>query len=177
MHCLPVEQTNFPPDYRGVSEMLEDRVGGCDAVVHLVGLRYGAEPDPSTLPPGTARRSYTQMEADIARRLKRKLYVFVCPEDFPYDPSEPEPDEKAALQRAYREEIARGKTLFTHIADRGDVETRVRELQLGLERIGADLRRQRRRTAVFAFAVVLLLAGSLGLRSFGGTTGARQRKS
>src|SRR4051812_38658612 len=81
MHCLPVEQTNFAPDYRTVAEMLEDRIRGCDAVIHLVGLRYGAEPDPATLPAGAPRRSFTQMEADLARKLGLKLYVFLCPED------------------------------------------------------------------------------------------------
>jgi hypothetical protein len=58
MHCLPVEQTNFAPDYRTVAAMLEKRIAECDAVIHLVGLRYGAEPDPATLPAGAARRSY-----------------------------------------------------------------------------------------------------------------------
>ena len=110
MHCLPIEQTNFPPDYRSVAEAVEERIRGCEAVVHFVGLRYGAEPDPATLPPGASRRSFTQMEADIARRLGRKLYIFVCPEDFPYDACEPEPEEKAALQRAYREAVS-----YTHL--------------------------------------------------------------
>jgi hypothetical protein len=69
MGCMPIEQTNFPPDYRGVREMIEEKIAGCEAVIHIVGIRYGAEPDPSTLPEGAARRSYTQMEADIARKL------------------------------------------------------------------------------------------------------------
>ena len=91
MGCMPVEQDNFPPDYRSVKEMLEDKIAHCDAVVHIVGMRYGAEPDPATLPEAEPRRSYTQMEADIARRLKKKLYTFICPEDFPFE-SSLEPD-------------------------------------------------------------------------------------
>ena len=159
MRCLPVEQTNFAPDYRSVAGMLEERVRGCEAVVHFVGLRYGAEADPATLPPGVGRRSYTQLEADIARRLGKKLFVFVCPEDFPYDACEPEPEDKAALQRAYREEIGQRTTLFTHVADRGDVAQRIRELQLGLEQIRDRLRGQRRRSLTFACVFVLLLLG------------------
>ena len=65
MGCMPIEQTNFSPDYRSVREMIENKVADCEAVIHIVGIRYGAEPDPSTLPEGTVRRSYTQMEADI----------------------------------------------------------------------------------------------------------------
>ena len=57
MGCMPVEQDNFPPDYRSVKEMLEDKIAQCDAMVHIVGMRYGAEPDPTTLPEAEHRRS------------------------------------------------------------------------------------------------------------------------
>ena len=81
MGCFPIEQTNFEPDYRTVRQMLETRIAQCDAVIHIVGVRYGAEPDPASVPEGHTRRSYTQMEAEIARKLGKKLYVFLCPED------------------------------------------------------------------------------------------------
>jgi len=45
MDCHPVEQTNFPPDYRTVKEMLQDKIAACQAVIHIVGRRYGAEPN------------------------------------------------------------------------------------------------------------------------------------
>lgn len=86
--CHPVEQTNFRPDYRTVYDMLYGKISDCQALVHIVGLRYGAEPQP----PHKPRRSYTQLEYDIARDLQRKrgdkrfrVYVFVCAEGFPYD--------------------------------------------------------------------------------------------
>ena len=162
MHCLPVEQTNFAPDYRTVSEMLEERIRECDAVIHLVGLRYGAAPDPATLAPGAPRRSFTQMEADIARRLGLKLYVFLCPENFLYDACAPEPPELAALQTAYRAEIGDRATLHTHVGDRNDVAQRIRELQLDLEKVRAHLMQQRRRVFVGAAIAVLLIAGLAG---------------
>ena len=89
MGCFPIEQTNFEPDYRTVRQMLETRIAQCDAVIHIVGVQYGAEPDPASVPKGQTRRSYTQMEAEIARKLGKKLYVFLCPEDFPYDEGSP----------------------------------------------------------------------------------------
>src|ERR1700692_1278089 len=61
MGCLPVEQNNFPPDYRSIREMIKYKIGGCEAVIHIVGLRFGVEPDPATLPEGASRRSYTQL--------------------------------------------------------------------------------------------------------------------
>src|SRR6266550_1843817 len=76
MGLMPIEQTNFPPDYGTVRDMIEEKIAPCEAVIHIVGMRYGAEPDPSALPEGAARRSYTQMEADIARKLRKKLYLF-----------------------------------------------------------------------------------------------------
>src|SRR4051794_10042501 len=162
MHCLPVEQANFTPDYREVAAMLEERIRGCEAVIHLVGLRYGAEADPASLPAGAPRRSFTQMEADLARKLSLKLYVFLCPEDFPFDPSEPEPEEKAALQRAYRQEIAQRASLHTQVNDRHDVAQRVRELQLDLEKVREHFGRHRRRSLLVACGFALLLAALAG---------------
>src|SRR5438270_4423884 len=121
MGCMPIEQTNFPPDYRSVREMIEEKIAACEAVIHIVGIRYGAEPDPSALPEGAARRSYTQMEADIARKLGKKLYLFICSEDFPYDEAQAESEEVQDLQRTYRAEIAKSEFLRTPVTDREEL--------------------------------------------------------
>jgi hypothetical protein len=42
INCHPVEQTNFEPDWRSVTDMLLGKVGDCQALIHLVGFRYGA---------------------------------------------------------------------------------------------------------------------------------------
>jgi hypothetical protein len=118
--CHPVEQMNFPPDYRTVANMLREKIEGCQALIHIAGIRYGTEPDPTALPNGAMRRSYTQLEYDIARELAMKrgdrrfrVYSFVCPEGFPYD-AEPdvEATEKRELQRRHRQpsSMARGCT-------------------------------------------------------------------
>jgi tetratricopeptide (TPR) repeat protein len=161
MDCMPIEQTNFPPDYRSVREMIEEKVAGCEAVIHIVGTRYGAEPDPSTLPEGGARRSYTQMEADIARKLEKKLYIFVCSEDFPYDQAEAESEELQGLQRAYRAEIAKGEILRTEVKDREELGCKVRELQFELEKLKSEIGRNQRRVVV-SLVVLLLLLGGIG---------------
>ena len=50
-------------------------------------------------------------EEGIARKLGKELYVFLCPEDFPYDEESPaESDEKRELQRAYRQQVAEDVT-------------------------------------------------------------------
>ena len=161
MDCMPIEQTNFPPDYRSVREMIEEKVAGYEAVIHIVGIRYGAEPDPSTLPEGAARRSYTQMEADIARKLEKKLYLFVCSEDFPYDQATAESEELQGLQRAYRAEIAKGEILRTEVKDREELGRKVRELQFELEKLKSEIGRNQRRV-VLSLVVLLLLLGGIG---------------
>src|ERR1700753_847095 len=92
MGCLPVEQTTFAPDYRTVADMLRGKIAGCHAVIHVVGRRYGAEPDPARLPSGAVRRSYTQMEYYLARELKKKVFTFICGEDFPYSDQQIAPE-------------------------------------------------------------------------------------
>jgi tetratricopeptide (TPR) repeat protein len=162
MGCMPIEQTNFPPDYRSVREMIEEKVASCEAVIHIVGIRYGAEPDPSTLPQGAARRSYTQIEADIARKLGKKLYLFVCSEDFPYDQAPAESEEFQGLQQAYRAEIVKGEILWTKVNDREELACKVRELQFELERLKTKIGKNRRRVAV-SLAVLLLLLGGIAV--------------
>jgi hypothetical protein len=75
------------------------------------------------------------MEADVARQLGKKLYLFVCSEDFPYDDAPPEGEDLQALQRAYRAEISKSKTVRTEVADREEVGRKVRELQFELEKL------------------------------------------
>jgi Domain of unknown function (DUF4062) len=165
MGCFPIEQTNFEPDYRTVLQMLETRIAQCDAVIHIVGVRYGAEPDPASVPKGETRRSYTQMEVEIARKLGKKLYVFLCPEDFPYDEeSRAESDEKRELQRAYRQQVAERESLHTPVRSREDIALKVRELKFELEKLKGAIAHDRTRTfAVLAGLLIALAAISTGV--------------
>jgi hypothetical protein len=63
--CFAENQPGFSPDYRTVEEMLRRRLHDSGAVIHIVGFRFGAEANQR--PAGALRRSYTQMEFDIAR--------------------------------------------------------------------------------------------------------------
>jgi tetratricopeptide (TPR) repeat protein len=165
MGCFPIEQTNFEPDYRTVLQMLETRIAQCDAVIHIVGVRYGAEADPASVPEGETRRSYTQMEVEIARKLGKKLYVFLCPEDFPYDEEwQAESDEKRELQRAYRQQVAERESLHTPVRSREDIALKVRELKFELEKLKGAIAHDRTRTfAVLAGLLVALAAISTGV--------------
>jgi hypothetical protein len=65
----PVLQDHFPPDYRDLIKVLHSSILPCDAVICLVGFVYGSKP--RNQPEGSLLRSYTQMEYDIARELKK----------------------------------------------------------------------------------------------------------
>ncbi len=71
---LPLMQDHFPPDYRSVVGLLEEKIRHCDAMICLVGSVYGREP--RQRPDGEPRRSYTQLEYAIARRLGKPVYLF-----------------------------------------------------------------------------------------------------
>ena len=122
---LPIEQEHFGPAPETILEMLRRRIEESDAVLHIVGECHGAEPPAGAEPgrgaepggrravvagAGGERRSYTQVEYDFARELKKPLYLFVCEESFPYTAHEPEPEEKQALQRAHRQAILTATT-------------------------------------------------------------------
>src|SRR5215218_1329398 len=69
--CFAENQPGFHPDYRTVETMLRQRLREADAVIHIVGFRFGAEPNEQL--PGKSRRSYTQMEFDIAREMEKPV--------------------------------------------------------------------------------------------------------
>ena len=101
------DQVIFNLTYRDITTMLEQRIACCDAVVCLIGFTYGGEP--SERPEGKPRRSYTQWEFFIARKLGKPVYLLLADQATPFDPHKPEPDELRQLQLAYRAEATRDR--------------------------------------------------------------------
>lgn len=160
MGCTPVEQTTFPPDARTVREMLRARIASCRAVVHIAGEVYGSEP--KSRPADEPRRSYTQLEYEIARQLGKPVYVFICGERFPYDSHEGEDEERQRLQQEHRRRLTSGDHRYESVGTRDELEKRVLALETRVEALIDQLVRARARWAQgAAIAVVLVLA--LGL--------------
>lgn len=162
LNCVPIEQTNFPPDHRTVSEMLRTRIASCDAVIHVAGEVYGYEPHERAA--DEPRRSYTQLEYDIARALHKPVYVFLCGEGFPYDSHPPEDAEKQQLQQAHRAALASSETLRYEVHTRDDLSLRVRELQTHVDHLKGELKKARTWLGsglVAAIVLVLVLGGGL----------------
>ncbi len=173
INCHPVEQTNFEPDWRTVSDMLRGKIADCQALIHIVGLRYGAEPDPATLPPGTPRRSYTQMEYDLGCQLHAergddgfRVYTFLCPEDFPYDTgAAPEPEDKQHLQRAHRTALMDSPRLYERVHDNTELQARIlalREQVLSLLKDQKEVKHEVHRTRSLILLLLLLLLLLMG---------------
>ncbi|MEM7601981.1 MAG: DUF4062 domain-containing protein [Verrucomicrobiota bacterium] len=56
----PIYQDEWPPTYKGLLDLIEEKIDSCDAVICLVGNMFGAEPTARS--PHTHRLSYTQLE-------------------------------------------------------------------------------------------------------------------
>ncbi len=99
----PVEQTDVTIPYGPLEGVLKQMIGRCDAVVHLVGPRYGVEPGERTL--GAARRSFGQYEVDVAESLAKPVYYFVAENGYPAQGYAPEKEELRELQWKHRRAI------------------------------------------------------------------------
>lgn len=156
---LPIVQDHFPPDSRTVAEMLRDKIGGCDAVICLVGTRFGAEPRERTA--GEPRRSYTQREYDIAVELGKPVFLFLGTPDVDVEstPEEEEPVELRALQHEFRTQLRSAGRVWTEFQSRDDLVAKVALLQFNSESIAACLNSQ---LSVLLFTDLL---DSTGLKS------------
>ena len=109
----PVVQDEFPvqSDYNTIVQMLRDKMAPCDAVIHLAGLYYGFEP--SHRPDGELRRSYTQLEYELGKELKRQVFRFIAREDYARDNEFTQTDEQANLQRLHRQRLMKGNEAWS----------------------------------------------------------------
>jgi tetratricopeptide (TPR) repeat protein len=152
MGWLPVVQDHFPPDDKSVMDMLRKRIQECDAVIHIVGNCYGAEPQ--TAPKGQPRSSFTQLEAVIARQLRKRLFLVLLDESFPYDPHEPEAADRAVLQQAYRLQVATGKQIYIVGKSPEQLEPEIRKLRVEVDKLNKS---RRYLTALTALPLLILL--------------------
>ena len=142
--------------------MLRNRVASCDAVVHIAGHAFGSEP--RNRPDNAPRRSYTQLEYDIAIELETPVYVFLTGDRFPADPHDPEPRDLRELQQAHRVRLTSSDRLYFPAESPQHLDQQIRSLQLKVERltdeiqhVGVEGRRMRRSLlAVAAVGVVVL---------------------
>lgn len=139
----PVVQAHFAPAGQTVAGLLREKIAASHAVIHLVGPCYGFEDE--HLPAARehwsyeqGRRSYTQLEHDLAVELEKPLYLFLCTEDFPTALHDPEPDELPQLQLAHQARLLRGNHHYTLVKSPAEL----REHLLRLEEVKAIIARE-----------------------------------
>jgi hypothetical protein len=103
LNIFPIQQDNFALAYGQLTDMLRQLIGRCDALIHLAGFYYGAEPPQR--PPEEPRRSYTQIEYDVARELGKPTYLFLAAKDPETEKTPAQTDEEKSLQMAHRQAI------------------------------------------------------------------------
>ena len=127
LDIFPIQQDNFALAHGQLTDMLGQLIGRCNAVIHLAGFYYGAEPPQR--PPGEPRRSYTQIEYDVARRLGKPIYLFLATEGCAFDARLKESKRKQVLQLAHRRAIEKCGDVYVPFADHDILRTKVRELR------------------------------------------------
>jgi hypothetical protein len=97
MKCVRME------DFRGPAVPIEDfdaqKVADCDLFVIILGHLHGTCPNGS-------EKSYAELEYEAAVGLKKPIFLFLAPEDFPLAATLIEDDAKRARQRALRDRAA-----------------------------------------------------------------------
>jgi hypothetical protein len=138
LRIFPIEQSNFELAYGPLTEMLRGLIERCDAVIHVAGFNYGAEPPQSPL--GEGRRSYTQIEYHVARELGKPVYLFLAAENYEPDNRTTESEEEKELQLAHRHTIENCGHIYYRFSTHKEIGKRVRELRFP-ERIATAPRR------------------------------------
>lgn len=165
-----VEQETFPPDYRLLVDKLRERISSCDAIVHIVGKSFGSEPKANGSNP--SRRSYTQLEFDVAKELGIPTLVFISRDAFVADEHELENSQKLELQHKHREELKQSGTSYTWFETKEELDSQIRSIRIRVDALHNELtsvdervnkvdRRSRNRFMV-ALAVFLAVVSCVG---------------
>jgi hypothetical protein len=130
--CFAENQPSFSPDYREVEAMLTERIKEADAVVCIVGFLFGAEP--KQRPEGVPRRSYTQMEWDVAKKLGKPIFRFLSATADIRDPKQddeiPDDAEATALQIVHRTAVTGENNLYYEFKDKAELCKLVAEIPI-----------------------------------------------
>jgi serine/threonine protein kinase/tetratricopeptide (TPR) repeat protein len=127
LDVLPVVQDHFAPDSRTVIGKLREEIARCNAVICLIGLCYGYEPRSRS--EEEPRRSYTQLEYEIAVELGKPVFVFIASGDCALDPHEAEPDELLELEREHQRRITAGDRIWMSFQSIDDLASQVRVMR------------------------------------------------
>lgn len=106
-HYKPVFQEIFDLTDEEIIELLERQISSCDAMICLIGYRYGAEPSRPLDPFG--RCSFTQFEYHFTSHLKGErripIFRFFTTPETPVDHPQDEDESLELLQEQFRNQV------------------------------------------------------------------------
>lgn len=125
-----VVQDGFPvqSDYATIVQMLREMLDPCDAVIQLAGLYYGFEP--TNRPNGEARRSYTQLEYEIAKHHKKQVFRFLARTDYLPDNEFTQSDEQADLQAQHCQRLMQGDELHYEFSNHEELKSLLEKVHI-----------------------------------------------
>ena len=151
----PVWQDIAATDAGELIDVLIERIKPCDAILQLVGHRYGAEPpDPH---PVHGRVSYTQFEALHSESIGKKVIYIMLPDDFPVAACSPEKSELVDLQETYRSNLQKRGVLHHTANNTIELENRVYRVRNELQELRLAIERNRKRMLQISTAALILL--------------------
>ena len=121
----PIVADHSEPDSGAFWQQIQPVMRECGAVVHMVGFAYGNEPSQRLA--AEPRRSYSQLEYDLAIALRRPLIVFLCDERFPFDSRPAEDVEEQRLQQTHRTFLQSQGRSFQFVNTLADLDVALRE--------------------------------------------------
>src|SRR6516164_316719 len=170
----PVIQEIFGTEPGDLREVLRAKIDGCEGLIQIIGLGYGAEPP--TVDAEYGRVSYTQFEFLYARSQKKMTWLLFAGEacardtplerlDLPSDPAHPDPAgyqaERRSLQLGYcRERKKDGHLYYESISDT-DLELKVERLRNELAELGRAFKLWQKKVLI-AFSVGFVLLALIG---------------
>ena len=77
--------------------------------------------EPPQRPPGQRRRSYTKIEYDVARELKKPFYLFLAAENYESDKPCTQSDEEKELQLTHRRAIEQCGDIYYQFTGREEL--------------------------------------------------------
>lgn len=149
----PIEEDSFEMDYREVTTILNTTIVECDAVICLVGFAFGHEPRNADFI--DRRRSYSQLEYEIAKKRHKPTYVFIATEQCPLDHPLKEDPELANLQRKFRDWLKAGRDIYYEFSSKEDLAKKIAKLKIRpIETISDPTPA---RSGILSWSLVLLL--------------------
>ena len=131
-----VELLRFGEHAKSSDERQESAIAECDAVLNLIGHCFG--PKPAQFDLKQRRRSYGEIEQELAQRLGKPIFTLVCAPQYFFDQHEPEAGSLQRFHQERRDRIVKGgiphivvkmrKELLAKVAD---FENAVRSRQYG----------------------------------------------